>query len=85
MLRLRKILMTTMFDKVGKLSVQSMIQINSGKLVGIIASDIFVIEAGLTNFPTTLICLPLSIICYIYLGILVGWWYCLGVFMFTIV
>jgi ABC-type multidrug transport system fused ATPase/permease subunit len=73
-----------MYDKIGKLSMQSMIKTNSGKLIAIIASNIFSIEEGLANFPNTLMCPFLSIVCYIYLGLLVGWWYCLGVFIFWI-
>jgi hypothetical protein len=41
MLRLRKTLMTIMIDKVGKLSTQSMVKTNPGKLIAIIASDIY--------------------------------------------
>jgi hypothetical protein len=42
---------TALFDKVVKLSMKSMTETNSGKLVSLISSDLFTIERGLSIFP----------------------------------
>ena len=50
-LKFRRVLVTTLFDKVVKLSMKSMTETNSGKLVSLISSDLFTIERGLSIFP----------------------------------
>jgi hypothetical protein len=43
----RKVLVTAMFNKVGKLSMRSLTRTNSGKLVTLISADILALERGM--------------------------------------
>jgi ABC-type multidrug transport system fused ATPase/permease subunit len=50
-IRMRKAIVSTMYDKVGKLSIKSLTQTNSGKLITIISGDIFVMERAICLMP----------------------------------
>jgi ABC-type multidrug transport system fused ATPase/permease subunit len=50
-LKIRRTLVAALFDKVVKLSMKSMTETNSGKLISLISSDLFTIERGLAIFP----------------------------------
>ena len=43
-LKIRKALIVTMYDKIGTLSMESLIKANSGKVITLISSDIFQTE-----------------------------------------
>jgi ATP-binding cassette subfamily C (CFTR/MRP) protein 4 len=74
-----------MHDKVVKLSMKSLIETNSGKLITLISSDIFSIERGLT-FSSFIAASPfINIICYILIGQTAGWWYSLTIFGFWVI
>lgn len=74
-----------MYDKIGRLSMKSLIATNSSKLITLISSDIFSVERGLTTAPTVLAAPFINIVCYIFLGFTAGWWYSLGTFLFWII
>jgi ABC-type siderophore export system fused ATPase/permease subunit len=59
-------------------------EINSGKIITIISSEIFAVERGFVNFPLAFVSPLLNIACYCFLGIIAGWWFALGVFVFWI-
>lgn len=49
-LRARRTLVVSLFDKVLKLSMKSLTETNSGKLISLISSDLFMIERGISIF-----------------------------------
>ena len=49
-LRARRTLIVSLYDKVLKLSMKSLTETNSGKLISLISSDLFMIEKGLSVF-----------------------------------
>jgi ABC-type transport system involved in cytochrome bd biosynthesis fused ATPase/permease subunit len=82
---LRKTLISTLYDKVSKLSIKSLNEINSGKIITIVSSDIFSVEKGLYSFCVTLSAPFINIACYIFVGFSVGWWFSLGIFGFFLI
>jgi ABC-type multidrug transport system fused ATPase/permease subunit len=74
-LKIRKTLMSSLYDKLGKVSMESVIKTNSGKVITIISSDIFSIEKQLIFVPLTIISPFLNIGCFFYIGFKVGWHY----------
>ena len=50
-IKLRRMLVAALFDKVKNLSMKSMTETNSGKLVSLISADLFAIERGLSFVP----------------------------------
>ena len=52
---MRKVFIIAMYDKVGKLSLKSLSETNSGKLITLISSDIFAVEKGMTMSPFVIV------------------------------
>lgn len=50
-IKIRKAIVSTMYDKVGKLSTKSMTETNSGKLITIISGDVFSVERAICILP----------------------------------
>ena len=50
-LRIRRVLCAALYDKEVKLSMKSMTETHSGKLISLISADLFTIEKGLSIFP----------------------------------
>ena len=50
-LDLRKVLVSAMYDKISRLSVRSITETNSGKLITLISADIFALEKNLAISP----------------------------------
>ena len=82
-LRIRRLLCAALYDKVVKLSMKSMTETHSGKLISIISADLFTIEKGLsiapflfaTPFINMFACYLLAISVGIkYTGIVFGLW-----------
>lgn len=65
--------------------MKSMIKTNSGKLISLISSELFAIEKGLCILPIVLSAPFTNLLAYILIGITVGWWYSLGIFLFWVV
>lgn len=65
---MRKTIVSSMYDKVGVLSMKSLTETNSGKLITIISSDVFNVERAVTLLPL----LPASpivlILCLFYIS-----------------
>lgn len=78
---MRKSLMCLLFDKIGNLSMKSLIDTNSGKLISLISSELFAVERGLANLPMVISAPFTNILCYIVIGMTVGWWYSLAIFL----
>ena len=56
-LKVRKGIMSAIYDKVGSLSMRSLAETNSGKLITMISSDLYSIERGLLQTPV-FFCVP---------------------------
>jgi ABC-type multidrug transport system fused ATPase/permease subunit len=63
-IKMRKAIVSSMYDKVGKLSTKSLTETNSGKLITIISGDVFNVERAICMLPllpasplVTLLCL----------------------------
>ena len=50
-IKMRKILVSSLYDKLGSLSTESVISTNSGKLITLVSADIFSIERGISISP----------------------------------
>jgi hypothetical protein len=74
-----------MYEKVGKLSMKSLIETNSGKLITLISADMFQVERGLVISPVVFAAPFVNLLCYIFIGISVGWWYSLAIFLAWII
>ena len=64
-LELRKLLVAAMFDKVGKLSMRSLTETNSGKLITLVSSDIFTLERPFALAPFFFAAPFLNLACYL--------------------
>ena len=73
--RVRRVLVSALYNKVVRLSVKSMTETSSGKLISLISADLFQIERGL-SFVAVVVASPIiNIAAYIVLGFMIGWWY----------
>lgn len=78
----RRTLLSLIYDKVGKLSMQSLLKTNASKLITIISSDLFQSENGLSYTNFVLASPLINIVAYTFIGIEIGFWYSLGTFVF---
>ena len=76
-IKLRRILVGALYDKVVRLSVKSMTETNSGKLISLISADLFQIERGMSFFPVVIAAPFVNIAAYTILAFTVGWQYML--------
>jgi ABC-type bacteriocin/lantibiotic exporter with double-glycine peptidase domain len=77
--KVRKVLVSAMYDKVGLLSMKSLTETNSGKLITLISSDIFNVERAMTMTPIALSAPFTTLFVLILIGIQSGWQYALMV------
>jgi ABC-type multidrug transport system fused ATPase/permease subunit len=71
----RKCLVGSMYDKVSKLSMKSLTETNSGKLITIVSADLFQIERPISIIPMIFIAPILNLICYGVVAYSAGWIY----------
>ena len=76
----RKTLMSAMYDKVSKLSLKSVTETNSGKLIGLVSSDWFAIEKAISTSTNAFSAPVVNVVCYTFIGFTAGWLYALIVF-----
>jgi ABC-type multidrug transport system fused ATPase/permease subunit len=74
-LEIRKTLITAMYDKVAALSMRSLTETNSGKLITLVSSDIFTLERPLSMAPFGLAAPIINIFCYLLIWYVAGWPY----------
>lgn len=74
-LEIRKLLTSAMYDKVTKLSMRSLTETNSGKLITLVSSDIFTLERPLAIAPFGLASPFINIACYLIVWQISGWEY----------
>ena len=72
---MRKSLISALFDKVSTLSMKSLAETNSGKLITIINSDIQQIERPLQLLPMLFSAPFVNLIAYVIIGLECGWIY----------
>ena len=58
---------------------------DSGKLISIISADLFLVERGLSFLPTVIAAPFINIIAYSFLGITIGYYYTLMVFVLWLI
>lgn len=86
--KMRKALVSAMYDKVSVLSMKSLTETNSGKLITLISADIFQVERAITMMPIILACPPILILTLFYIGWGSGWQYAgytLAIWVLTII
>lgn len=76
-IRLRKAIVSAMYDKVAKLSTKSLTETNSGKLITIISGDIFNVERAICILPIFPAAPLITLLCMYYISRNNGWWYSL--------
>ena len=76
----RKVLMAAMYDKVGRLSLKSVTETNSGKLIALISADWFAIEKASAIASGCFVAPFVNVVCYVLIGLTAGWFYALIVF-----
>lgn len=74
-----------MYDKVSKLSMRSLTETNSGRLISLVASDVFTLERPLAVAPFVLALPFINIACYLIIWQIAGWVYAIIVFVLWIV
>lgn len=79
-IKIRKILITLLYDKASRLCLRSLVKLNSGKLITMISTEIFTLERGLTMVPIVFAAPFINIICYVFIVDMVGWEYALSTF-----
>lgn len=65
---MRKTLVSAMYDKVGVLSMKSLTETNSGKLITIISGDIFNVERATTMTPILPAAPLVTLLCLFYIA-----------------
>ena len=71
--QLRKTIILSMYTKVTRLSVKSLTETNSGKLITIVSGDIQAIERQLGLVPSVFTAPFINIIAYVVIGLTSGW------------
>ena len=85
-LEIRKTLIAAMYDKVAALSMRSLTETNSGKLITLVSSDIFTLERPLSMAPFGIIAPIINIYCYLLIWFIAGWPYAIivgGIWVLT--
>ena len=84
-INMRKAIVMAMYNKVSRLSLKSLSETNSGKLITLISSDIFAVERNM-QFAPMIISAPITnVVAYVIIGMTSGWIYTLIVFAMTVV
>jgi ABC-type multidrug transport system fused ATPase/permease subunit len=73
-LKIRRTLVMAMYKKVSKISMKSLAQTESGKLITLVSSDIFSIEKGLALLPFALGTPIINFTIYYIIGITYSWY-----------
>lgn len=74
-IRIRRTLVAAMFRKVERLSMKSLSETSSGKLVSIISSDLFQVERGLAFTPLVVASPCVNLLAFILVGVFYSWEY----------
>ena len=83
-IKLRRIILAALYDKVIKLSMKSMTMTNSGKLISLISGDLSQVERGLSFSPLVLASPFINLTAYILLAQMIGIKYTMIAFGFWV-
>mgnify|MGYP000864340044 CR=1 FL=1 len=86
-LEIRKLLISAIYDNVNKLSMRSLTETNSGRLITMVTSDIFNLERSLSMAPLGLASPFINLACYGLIWHIAGWPYAiaiLGLWIFAV-
>lgn len=79
-IKIRKTLILTAYEKIIKLSFQSLLKVKSGRLINFISSELFSIESDLLLLPLIFSSPIINLAGYFLIGINVGWIYAASAF-----
>jgi ABC-type multidrug transport system fused ATPase/permease subunit len=82
---MRKVLVSIVYDKLGRLSLKSLSSTDSSRLINLVSSDLFMVERPLVSAYYIVIAPFINIVAYLFIGFSVGWWYSLVTFGFWVV
>jgi ABC-type multidrug transport system fused ATPase/permease subunit len=71
--RIRRVLVSALYDKVGRLSVKSISSVNSGKLISLVSSDLYQIEKQLGLSPALFAAPFINIYAFTLIYTILGW------------
>ena len=74
-IRIRKVLVYAIYDKIAKLSIQGISKTDSGGFITLISSGLYSAEASLISLPLLFAAPFINIASYILIGVYVGWKY----------
>ena len=73
-IKIRKTLISSIYDKVASLSIRSMTETNSGKLITMVSSDISSIERSLAYAPTVFAAPLVAFVCFYLVKVITNSW-----------
>ena len=73
------------YDKIIKLSMNSLFKLKSGRLINFISSELFSLERGLTLIPLIVSAPLINIAAYLFIGGFVEWKFALSTFLLWLV
>ena len=79
-LEVRKILISAIYDKVGRLTMRSLTETNQGRLITMVSSDIFGLERSLAMAPFGLSAPFINLASYGLIWYIAGWPYTIAIF-----
>lgn len=84
-LEFRKLMIASIYDKIARLSMRSLTETNSGKLITLVSSDIFTLERPLSLAPFAFVAPLMNLASYALIWHISGWEYALIIFGLWIV
>jgi len=84
-IQVRKTLVAALYTKITKLSMKSLTETNSGKLITLVSGDIQAVERALPIVPTIFAVPFINLIAYTVLGVTSGWEFALWTFIVWII
>jgi len=82
---IRKVTVSAMYDKIGKLSVKSLTETNSGKLISLVSSDLFQIERPISIMFMVFVIPLLNIVVAVIIGYTEGFIYAITTFVLWLI
>ena len=76
----RKLMIASIYDKISRLSMRSLTETNSGKLITLVSSDIFTLERPLSLAPFAFVAPLMNLASYGLIWYISGWEYALIIF-----
>lgn len=85
---MRKMVIRAMYNRVTKMTLKTMVEINGAKLITLVSTDFFMFERALSIGVLPIVAVILNIAVYILIGKQYGWEYSAilcGLWIFTII